>query len=126
MERSINNLKIHQITVSLILLNYKLFFMNLQITSEDGTQDVGKISKQWSGLMREYFTDADNFGVSCKYMLINMINYWIVGIFSIQKKKIELRLPVTIWWVLSKSFTSFSTSYIKVSEFTSYFWEIEK
>lgn len=34
------------------------------ITSEDGTQDVGKISKQWSGLMREYFTDADNFGVS--------------------------------------------------------------
>jgi hypothetical protein len=28
--------------------------MNLQITSEDGTQDVGKISKQWSGLMREY------------------------------------------------------------------------
>jgi len=75
MERSINNLKIHQITVSLILLNYKLFFMNLQITSEDGTQDVGKISKQWSGLMREYFTDADNFGVSCKYMLINMINY---------------------------------------------------
>ena len=87
MECSINNLKIHQITVSLILLNYKLFFMNLQITSEDGTQDVGKISKQWSGLMREYFTDADNFGVSCKYMLINMINYWIVGIFSIQKKK---------------------------------------
>ena len=94
MERSINNIQIHQITVSLILLNDKWFFMNLQITSEDGTQDVGKISKQWSGLMREYFTDADNFGVSCKYMLINMINYWIVGIFSIQKKKIELRLPL--------------------------------
>ena len=25
---------------------------------------VGQISKQWGGLMRELFTDADNFGVS--------------------------------------------------------------
>ena len=24
---------------------------------------VGSISKQWSGLMREAFTDADNFGI---------------------------------------------------------------
>ncbi|KAK3102293.1 hypothetical protein FSP39_010288 [Pinctada imbricata] len=34
------------------------------VLSKDETSDVGKISKQWSGLMREYFTDADNFGVS--------------------------------------------------------------
>ena len=27
-------------------------------------QKVGKITKQWSGLMKEAFTDADNFGVS--------------------------------------------------------------
>lgn len=25
---------------------------------------MGKISKKWSGLAREYFTDADNFGIS--------------------------------------------------------------
>ncbi len=25
---------------------------------------MGKISKQWSGLAREAFTDSDNFGVS--------------------------------------------------------------
>ena len=25
---------------------------------------VGKISKQWSGLVREYFTAADNFGIT--------------------------------------------------------------
>ena len=25
---------------------------------------IGKISKQWTGLGREYFTDADNFGVN--------------------------------------------------------------
>jgi len=24
---------------------------------------VGKITKQWSGLAKEYFTDADNFGI---------------------------------------------------------------
>ncbi|XP_063409671.1 phospholipid scramblase 2-like isoform X2 [Mytilus trossulus] len=34
------------------------------ISSEDGAHEVGKISKQWTGLMREAFTDADNFGVS--------------------------------------------------------------
>nr|CAB3264956.1 phospholipid scramblase 1 [Phallusia mammillata] len=31
------------------------------LTKDD--QKVGKISKQWSGLVKEYFTDADNFGV---------------------------------------------------------------
>lgn len=30
--------------------------------TKDGSE-VGKISKQWSGLVKEYFTDADNFGV---------------------------------------------------------------
>ena len=34
--------------------------------SADGTQPVGKISKQWSGLVKEYFTDADNFGIQCE------------------------------------------------------------
>ena len=29
----------------------------------DGTT-IGKISKQWSGLVKEIFTDADNFGVA--------------------------------------------------------------
>lgn len=29
----------------------------------DGT-NVGKISKQWSGLAREMFTDSDHFGIS--------------------------------------------------------------
>jgi hypothetical protein len=32
--------------------------------SPDGETEVGKISKQWSGLLREAFTDADNFGIS--------------------------------------------------------------
>nr|XP_022340667.1 phospholipid scramblase 2-like isoform X1 [Crassostrea virginica] len=38
--------------------------IDFDVLAKDGTTPVGKISKQWSGLMREYFTDADNFGVS--------------------------------------------------------------
>ena len=32
--------------------------------SADGETEVGKITKQWSGLGKEAFTDAENFGVS--------------------------------------------------------------
>ena len=35
----------------------------LQVSSKDGSAQVGRISKQWSGLVKEMFTDADNFGV---------------------------------------------------------------
>ena len=38
-----------------------------QILSADGTQEVGKISKQWSGLAKEFFTKADNFGIQCRF-----------------------------------------------------------
>jgi len=38
--------------------------VEFKVMSPDGTNEVGKISKQWSGLMREGFTDADNFGIS--------------------------------------------------------------
>ncbi|XP_019864431.1 PREDICTED: phospholipid scramblase 2-like isoform X2 [Amphimedon queenslandica] len=38
--------------------------VEFQVLSADGTQEVGKISKKWSGLAKEYFTDADNFGVT--------------------------------------------------------------
>lgn len=32
--------------------------------SPDGSTQVGKISKQWTGLAKEAFTDADNFGIT--------------------------------------------------------------
>ncbi|CAG7822032.1 unnamed protein product [Allacma fusca] len=38
--------------------------VEFQILSKDGSTQVGKISKQWSGLLREFYTDADNFGLS--------------------------------------------------------------
>ena len=35
----------------------------LQLNSANGANEIGRVSKQWSNLMREYFTDADNFGI---------------------------------------------------------------
>ncbi|PWS21442.1 hypothetical protein DKP78_23550 [Enterococcus faecium] len=37
--------------------------MNFQVVSLDELTQVGMISKQWTGLVREAFTDADNFGI---------------------------------------------------------------
>ena len=34
-----------------------------QILTMDEVSTIGKISKQWTGLLREIFTDTDNFGI---------------------------------------------------------------
>jgi len=38
--------------------------VEFNVTLPDGETKVGKISKQWSGLLKESFTDTDNFGIS--------------------------------------------------------------
>ncbi|CAG9759969.1 unnamed protein product [Ceutorhynchus assimilis] len=38
--------------------------VEFKIMSGDGEVQVGKISKQWSGLIREVFTDTDYFGIT--------------------------------------------------------------
>lgn len=35
-----------------------------QVLSKDGEHVVGKIYKQWAGVLRETFTDADHFGIT--------------------------------------------------------------
>lgn len=30
----------------------------------DETSTVGRISKQWTGVLKEFFTDTDNFGIT--------------------------------------------------------------
>lgn len=35
-----------------------------QVLSKDGKSEVGCIRKQWAGLLREAFTDADHFGIT--------------------------------------------------------------
>lgn len=38
--------------------------VEFQVLTGDGSTEIGKITKQWSGFLREGFTDADNFGIS--------------------------------------------------------------
>ena len=38
--------------------------VSFDVLSADGGEKVGKITKQWTGLALEAFTDADNFGIS--------------------------------------------------------------
>jgi len=38
--------------------------VEFKVTSADETTELGRISKRWSGLIKEAFTEADNFGIS--------------------------------------------------------------
>jgi len=38
--------------------------VEFKVLALDGSNQVGRISKQWSGLVREAFTDADTFGIT--------------------------------------------------------------
>lgn len=48
---------------ALILIELHFCRLCSQILTTNGTQ-VGKISKHWAGLAREFFTDSDYFGLS--------------------------------------------------------------
>ena len=38
--------------------------VEFQILTPDEEHEVGRISKQWTGLLKEAFTDMDNFGIT--------------------------------------------------------------
>uniref|UniRef100_A0A668AEZ6 Phospholipid scramblase n=1 Tax=Myripristis murdjan TaxID=586833 RepID=A0A668AEZ6_9TELE len=37
--------------------------VNFELKGKSGGKPIGRISKQWSGLLKEVFTDTDNFGI---------------------------------------------------------------
>lgn len=39
------------------------FLLSCQVKTPDESRSVGRISKQWGGLLREALTDADDFGL---------------------------------------------------------------
>ena len=54
---------------------------------------MGKITKQWSGLAKEYFTDADNFGIQCKFRLlvcVYMYMYMYVNVYMLHNNTCTL------------------------------------
>jgi len=38
--------------------------VEFKVMTPDGEHEVGRISKQWTGLLKEAFTDMDNFGIT--------------------------------------------------------------
>ena len=40
-----------------------IYYLSMQVMTPDESVQVGKISKQWTGMLKEAFTDADNFGI---------------------------------------------------------------
>lgn len=52
----------------IFLINHKeiVHMGAYQVLSLDGKTQVGKVCKEYSGFIREAFTNADNFSISCK------------------------------------------------------------
>ncbi|PAA52650.1 hypothetical protein BOX15_Mlig000534g2 [Macrostomum lignano] len=48
------------------------------VRTHDG-EEVGRVSRQWSNLMQEYFTDADNFGITFPIDLHLNVKATIIG-----------------------------------------------
>ncbi len=62
----------------------------------DESTKVGRIAKQWTGLVREAFTDADNFGISFPMDLDVKIKAALFGACFLIVSKNKLLLYVNI------------------------------
>ena len=51
-----------------------------QVMSPDDTTQIGKVAKQWSGVFREWITDADTFAISCNARLFARSDYYIIAL----------------------------------------------
>lgn len=73
-----------------------LLFDCPQIVTMDEVSKIGKISKQWTGLLREAFTDSDNFGIQFPMDLDVRMKAVMIGacflIVSGASKKIVLKV----------------------------------
>ncbi len=59
----------------------------------DEVSKIGKISKQWTGLLREAFTDSDNFGIQFPMDLdVKMKAVMIGACFLIVSKVISIAM----------------------------------
>ena len=69
--------------------------VEFKVLTADGESEVGMITKQWSGLAKEYFTDSDNFGISfpmdldvrCKATLLGAL--FLIDFMFFEKKNNE-------------------------------------
>ena len=71
--------------------SWSLLLSVKQVRSGETEQEVGKISKQWSGYVKEIFTAADNFGITFPMDLdVKMKACMIVTLFLIVRPSLHL------------------------------------
>uniref|UniRef100_A0A3B1J7C8 Phospholipid scramblase n=1 Tax=Astyanax mexicanus TaxID=7994 RepID=A0A3B1J7C8_ASTMX len=64
--------------------------VNFEVMSMDESTQVGRICKQWTGMLQEAFTDADNFGIKFPMDLDVKIKAVLFGaLFLIVSKDVE-------------------------------------
>ncbi len=69
----------------------------------DEVSKIGKISKQWTGLLREAFTDSDNFGIQFPMDLdVRMKAVMIGACFLIVSKAISIFMCLLLLINMSK------------------------
>lgn len=100
--------------------------------------EVGKISKQWSGISRELFTDADFFGISfpvdldvrvkavligaCFLIVSAMLSYSFISILSIELMKMikcYLRYRISC---ISNIVDSWKSNQLSSTYMSDYWW----
>jgi hypothetical protein len=91
---------------------------------------VGKISKQWAGLLREAFTDADYFGITFPMDLdVKMKAVMIGACFLIVSTDVGARLHLLLLYYQISVFVVVSAqlyimTYLSVVTFSVSVWEL--
>ena len=58
-----------------VVFNFSILSV-FKIESTANGEEVGKLKKQFSGMAKEVFTDADNFSVTCEYSQLLHAHYF--------------------------------------------------
>lgn len=70
----------------------------MQIKSLDEVSRIGKITKQWSGCVKEAFTDADNFGIQFPLDLdVKMKAVMLGACFLIVSLSVPANVPISVF-----------------------------
>ncbi|KAL2097224.1 hypothetical protein ACEWY4_006431 [Coilia grayii] len=85
--------------------------VNFEIKSMDESSTVGRISKQWSGLGTEMYTDADNFGVQFPMDMDVKTKATLLGacFLIVSPQRFVISAVITYHKTYSKSYYHFET-----------------
>lgn len=84
------------------------------MSTKDGSEEIGRISKQWTGLVKELFTDADNFGVvfpmdldvkmkavtmAATFLIVSLRSVKLLKLFSSQRQLVTICYAIDLYGV---------------------------